>query len=101
MAAQREHILNADMTKAAQSELPKIENYTEIFITKKKYTPHSHKKSTKSVSDRREQRVISHYSTILLWSDLLIYCGLLSHERKDSCKLVMTAKHLKASTLKK
>lgn len=88
--------------KLFRANFLKIENYTEISITKKKkYTLHSHKKSTKSVCDRREQRVISHYSTILLWSGLLIYCGLLSHERKDSCKLVMTAKHLKASTLKK
>lgn len=39
MAAQREHILNADMTKAAQSEPPKIENDTEIFITEKKIHP--------------------------------------------------------------
>lgn len=64
-------------------------NFLKLKITqksswRKKYTPHSHKKSTKSVSDRREQRVISHYPTIVLWSDLLIYCSLLSHERKES-----------------
>lgn len=63
-------------------------NFLDFKITqkssfRKKYTLHSHKKSTKSVSDRRERRVISHYSTILLWYDL-IYCSLLSHERKDS-----------------
>lgn len=58
--------------------------HRNLHYEKKECTLHSRKKSTKSVSDRREQRVISHYSTILLWSDLLIYCSLLSHVRKDS-----------------
>lgn len=66
MAAQREHILNTDMTKAAQSELPEIQNYTEI-ITKKR-APY--------IPTKRAQRVsLTGRNSELFLTIPLFYCG--------------------------
>lgn len=68
MAAQSEHILKADMTKAVQSELPEIQNYTEIFITEK---------NAPYIPAKRAQRVsLTGGNSELFLTIPLFYCGL-------------------------